>query len=92
MGSKLARSLAWGLGLASILSGAVTAKVAAHHDAEGQVCPLDGTKWTATLDGSGTSFGQQLDLKPIGPDAGSVAAGGVPDGSLRDVSGELHAG
>ena len=32
-----------------------------------QVCPLDGTRWTATLDGSGTSFGQHLDMKPFGP-------------------------
>ena len=32
-----------------------------------QVCPLDGTRWTATLDGSGTSFGQYLDMKPFGP-------------------------
>lgn len=32
-----------------------------------QVCPLDGTRFTATLDGSGTSFGQHLDMKPFGP-------------------------
>jgi len=68
MGSKLARTLAWGLGLASLLAGAMTAGVSAHTLMQkAQVCPLDGTKWTATLDGSGTSFGQQLDLKPIGP-------------------------
>lgn len=33
------------------------------------VCPLDGEKFQATLAGSGTSFGQYLDLKPYGPTA-----------------------
>lgn len=32
-------------------------------------CPLDGTKFKATVDLSGTSFGSRLDLKPIGPTA-----------------------
>ena len=30
-------------------------------------CPLDGHKFAATVDGSGTRFGQRLDLKPLGP-------------------------
>jgi hypothetical protein len=30
-------------------------------------CPLDGSKFETVLAMSGTSFGQQLDLKPIGP-------------------------
>jgi hypothetical protein len=32
-----------------------------------QTCPLDGTKWKEMMDMSGTSFGMQLDLRPIGP-------------------------
>src|SRR5688572_10053646 len=32
-----------------------------------KTCPLDGTKFTATVDFSGTSFGRQLDLRPVGP-------------------------
>jgi len=31
------------------------------------VCPLDGTKFTAITDFSGTTFGKRLDLKPLGP-------------------------
>lgn len=30
-------------------------------------CPYDGTKFKATLQGSGTSFGTALDLMPVGP-------------------------
>ncbi len=33
------------------------------------VCPVDGEKFTATLAGSGTTFGRYLDLKPYGPTA-----------------------
>jgi len=32
-----------------------------------EICPLDGTKFKAIIDMSGTKFGQQLDLKDIGP-------------------------
>lgn len=32
-----------------------------------KVCPLDGTKFKAVLDFSGTRFGMQLDMKPLGP-------------------------
>jgi len=31
------------------------------------VCPIDGENFKTTLAGSGTSFGQYLDLKPFGP-------------------------
>ena len=31
------------------------------------VCPLDGTKFTANTDFTGTTFGKRLDLKPLGP-------------------------
>lgn len=34
-----------------------------------QVCPIDGTKFSAVVDMSGTSFGKQLDLRPLGPTA-----------------------
>lgn len=34
---------------------------------EAQVCPLDGFKFSALMDMSGTSFGIRLDLKPVGP-------------------------
>ena len=33
---------------------------------ETYICPLDGTKFTATTDLSGTSDGRRLDLKPLG--------------------------
>lgn len=62
--------VSWGLGLGLALLGLSTQQspVQAHtFMQQQQVCPLDGTRWTATLDGSGTSFGQQLDLKPVGP-------------------------
>ncbi len=42
----------------------------AHTTAEvEEVCPLDGTKFTALEDMSGTSFGKRLDLRAIGPTA-----------------------
>ncbi|WP_182419936.1 hypothetical protein [Bartonella sp. HY038] len=31
------------------------------------VCPIGGQKFSTQMDGSGTSFGQMLDFKPIGP-------------------------
>lgn len=34
-----------------------------------QTCPLDGKTFKAELDMSGTTFGKQLDLKPVGPTA-----------------------
>lgn len=67
-GGNMANQIALGLGLGWLLLGSMVAPAAAHTMMQRpQVCPIDGTKWTATLDASGTSFGQQLDLKPIGP-------------------------
>ena len=43
-----------------------------------QVCPLDGTKFVATLDMSGTAFGQQLDAKKTGPTASPWALAVCP--------------
>lgn len=68
LGGNMANKMALRLGLAWLLAAGGIATSWAHTFMQRpQVCPLDGTKWTATLDGSGTSFGQQLDLKPIGP-------------------------
>lgn len=68
MAKTTANKTALRLGLAWLLATGAVATAWAHTMMQRpQVCPLDGTKWTATLDGSGTSFGQQLDLKPVGP-------------------------
>jgi hypothetical protein len=41
-------------------------------------CPLDGKKFTARLDMSGTTFGKQLDLKPTGATAAPWAVAVCP--------------
>jgi hypothetical protein len=55
-----------GIAAVLLLPGIFAAKAMTLYEVE-LTCPLDGTKFKATLAGSGTSFGMFLDLKPDGP-------------------------
>lgn len=54
--------------------------VQAHTSSEENfICPIGGKKFSQLMDSSGTSFGQMLDLKPIGPISAPWSLAVCPD-------------